>query len=75
MVDGQQKGQGRTQPVASLTRLLSDLIRPLQDLLRAVSSSCNLSGELASGRLDVSGVSCSLRNETNAFCMTIPSCV
>jgi hypothetical protein len=42
-VGGQQKRPGRTQPVASLTLLLSDLIRPRRDLLRAVSSSCNLS--------------------------------
>jgi hypothetical protein len=48
-VGGQQKGQGREQPVASLTRLLGHLIRPLRDLLRAVSSSCNLSADWRAG--------------------------
>jgi hypothetical protein len=69
------RDQGRTQPVASLTRLLSDLIRPLQDLLRAVSSSCNLSANWRAGGSTFQESLLVTTKRDQCVCMTIPSCV
>jgi len=60
-----------TQPVASLTWLLRNLIRPPPNLLRAVSDSCNLSANLrAGGSTFQERLSWSLRTAKRGRCIS-----